>query len=174
MEKEILYQSKRFDVTKRGSKIGFETKKVTIGVLPYVVANSLLSSIGVLHEFNQYRKGDFCDTIITGTLDPDDKDLLSCAMRELEEEGGFIQEDVDKWMFLGTFRLSKKSNEEVNVFAVDVSDIEQGNAKGDGSKSENLSSLRMSQINDAILTDESIFLASYLRLFDFFYQQNNS
>ncbi len=174
MDKELLYSTKKFDVVKRDGKAGIEIKKVTVGVLPYVISDGILSSVGVLHEYNSFRKGNFCDTVITGTLDPDDTDLLSCAIRELEEEGGFIQNDVDKWIFLGTFKLSKVSTEEISVFGVDVSGLEQGNAKGDGSKKESLSSLRMTQINDAILTDESIFLAAYLRLFDFFYQSNNN
>jgi 8-oxo-dGTP pyrophosphatase MutT (NUDIX family) len=174
MDKELLYSAKKFDVVKRDGKIGIEIKKVTVGVLPYVISDGILSSVGVLHEYSLFRKGNFCDTVITGTLDPDDTGLLSCAIRELEEEGGFIQNDVDKWVFLGTFKLSKVSTEEISVFGVDVSELEQGNAKGDGSKKERLSSLRMTQINDAILTDESIFLASYLRLFDFFYQSNSN
>ena len=174
MNKDILYESKRFDVVKIDSKTGIDVKKVTVGVLPYVIADGLLSSVGVLHEYNNFRKGGYCDTIITGTLEPDDSSLLSCAIRELNEEGGYDQTDVDKWIFLGMFKLSKGSNEEINVFGVDVSDIEQVDAKGDGSKKEQLSSLRMTQINDAILTDESLFLASYLRLFDFFYQKNNT
>lgn len=172
MDKEILHETKRFDVVRRESKVGIEIKKVTVGVLPYVISDGLLSSVGVLHEYSSFRKGNYCDTIITGTLEPDDESLLSCAIRELEEEGGFIQQDVDKWIFLGCFKLSKGSTEEINVFGCDVSNLEQGEAKGDGSKKEKLSSLRMTQINDAILTDESIFLASYLRLFDFFYQNN--
>lgn len=173
MSKDILYQSKRFDVVDVNGKTGISIKKVTVGVLPYSLSGDMLKEVGVLHEFNNFRKGDFCDTLITGTLDPDDTDLLSCARRELTEEGGFTQDDVDLWVFLGTFKLSKASNEEINVFAVNVSDLEQKEAKGDGSKKEKLSSLRMTSISDAILTDESLFLSSFLRLFDFFYQRTS-
>ena len=172
--KEVLYEAKRFDIVRRDTKVGMEMKKVTVGVIPYVVADGLLSSVGLLHEYNSFRRGKYCDTIITGTVDADDVDLLHCAIRELEEEGGFVVTDVDQWVFLGGFRLSKGSNEEIQVFAVNVSDEEQGEAKGDGSKQEELSKLKMTQINDAILTDESLFLASYLRLFDFFYQKSKS
>jgi len=173
MEKEILYNTKRFDVVKQDGKIGLETKKVSIGVLPYVISDNMLSSIGVLNEYTSYRKGDYTNTIITGTLEPDDLDLLSCAKRELTEEGGFVQDDVDQWIFLGSLKLSKASSEEINVFGVNVTGKEQSEAKGDGSKKEELSTLRMQSINDAILTDESLFLASFLRLFDFFYQKTN-
>ena len=174
MEKETIHQSKRFDVVKRDKKIGIEIKKVTIGVLPYTISNNMLSSIGVLHEYNNFRKGKYANTLITGTLEADDLDLLNCAIRELEEEGGFVQNDVDQWVFLGSFKLSKASTEEINVFAVNVTGIEQKEALGDGSKKEELSSLKMMNINDAILTDEALFLASFLRLFDFFYQKTQS
>lgn len=173
MEKQILYQTKRFDVIDVNGKALISTKKVTVGVLPYSLADGMLTNVGVLHEYNKLRKGDYCDTIITGTLDPDDPDLLTCGIRELEEEGGYVQTDVDQWVFLGTFKLSKASNEEVNVFGVNVSGLEQGEAKGDGSKSEKLSSLRMTPISDSLLTDESLFLSSFIRLFDFFYQRSN-
>lgn len=173
MSKNVLYQAKRFDVIDLSGKEVISTKKVTIGVLPYSLSDNMLKDVGVLHEFNRLRSGDYCDTIITGTVDPDDTDLLSCAMRELTEEGGYVQDDVDLWVFLGTFKLSKASNEEISVFGVNVTSLEQGEAKGDGSKSEKLSSLRMTGINDAILTDESLFLSSFLRLFDFFYQRSN-
>lgn len=172
MSKEVLFETKRFDVVKNESKTGIEMKKVTVGVLPYVISDGLLSSVGVLHEYNSFRKDKYCDTIITGTLDPEDQDLLHAAIRELEEEGGFIVTDVDQWVFLGSFKLSKGSTETNHVFAVNVTGLEQGKAKGDGSKQEKLSKLRMTQINDAILTDETLFLASYLRLFDFFYQKS--
>ena len=174
MDKETLFESKRFDVVKRDNKVGIEIKKVTIGVLPYVISDNMLSSIGVLHEYASFRKGKYTNTLITGTLEADDQDLLQCAIRELEEEGGFVQTDVDSWVFLGSFKLSKASTEEINVFAVNVTGIEQKEAQGDGSKKEELSSLKMMQINDAILTDEAIFLASFLRLFDFFYQKTKS
>lgn len=174
MEKETIHQTKRFDVVKRNKKVGIEIKKVTVGVLPYTISDNMLSAVGVLNEFNSFRKGQYCNTLITGTLEADDLDLLTCAIRELEEEGGYVQKDVDQWVFLGSFKLSKASNEEINVYAVNVTGIEQGQAKGDGSKKEELSRLRMSNINDAILTDEALFLASFLRLFDFFYQKTQS
>jgi 8-oxo-dGTP pyrophosphatase MutT (NUDIX family) len=174
MDNKVIYTHERFDLVQRDGKDGVEMKKVTVGVLPYVISDGLLSSVGVLHEYNLFRKGKYSDTIITGTLDPNDIDLLHCAMRELEEEGGYKVEDADQWVFLGGFTLSKASTEEIQVFAVNVSDAKQGEPKGDGSKQEELSKLEMVQINDAILTDEALFLASYIRLFDFFYQKSKS
>jgi 8-oxo-dGTP pyrophosphatase MutT (NUDIX family) len=170
--KKILFETKRFDVIKSIDKIGIDFKKITVGVLPYTIDNSILSSVGVLHEYNSFREEKYCDTLITGTVDPDDLTLLQTAMRELHEEGGIACYEIDRWIFLGSMRLSKSSNEYCHVFAADVTNIEIEEAKGDGSYQENNSKFKLTPINDAILTDEAIFLASYLRLFDFFYQKN--
>lgn len=168
----ILYESKYFNVVERQNKVGLLFKKVTIGVLPYTIDNNILSSVGVLNELNYFREGDYCKTLITGTADADDPTLLHTAIRELHEESGIECLDVDKWIFLGSFRLSKSSTEYCHVFGVNVTDLEINEPKGDGSEQEKKSKFELTAINDAILTDEAIFLAAYLRLFDFFYQQS--
>jgi 8-oxo-dGTP pyrophosphatase MutT (NUDIX family) len=171
-QKKILFETPRFNVVKNIGKTGLEFKKITVGVLPYTINEKLLSSIGVLHEYNSFREKEFCDTLITGTMDPEDATLLHTAIRELKEEGGFECTDVDRWIFLGSFRVSKSSNEHCHIYAVDVTDLKAEKPVGDGSIQEEKSKFEMKGINDALLTDEALFLAAYLRLFDFFYQKN--
>lgn len=169
---KILFETPRFNIIEKTGKTGIEFKKITVGVLPYTIADNLLSSVGVLHEYNSFREKEYCDTLITGTVDSEDATLLHTAIRELKEEGGFDCTDVDNWIFLGSFRISKSSNEYCHVFAADVSGLTKGKAEGDGSVQEEKSKFAMQGINDALLTDEALFLAAYLRLFDFFYQKN--
>jgi len=169
---KILFETKRFNVVETIDKVGIEFKKLTVGVLPYTIDNEILSSVGVLNEYNSFREDNYSKTIITGTVDPEDSTLLQTAIRELHEEGGIKCKDVDRWIFLGSLRLSKSSNEYCHVFAADVTGLEISKAKGDGSIQEEKSKFELTTINDAILTDESLFLASYLRLFDFFYQKS--
>lgn len=168
---KILFETLKFNVVENTGNTGIEFKKITVGVLPYTIADNLLSSIGVLHEYNSFREKEFSDTLITGTVDPDDDTLLHTAIRELKEEGGFDCQDVDSWIFLGSFRVSKSSDEYCHIYAVNVSDIKAEKPTSDGSKQEEKSKFEMKEINNALLTDEALFLAAYLRLFDFFYQK---
>jgi len=171
-QNKILLETPRFNVIEHIGKTGIKFKKITVGVLPYTIAENLLSSIGVLYEYNSFREKEFCDTLITGTMAPEDSTLLHTAIRELKEEGGFDCKDVDCWIFLGSFRVSKSSDEYCHIYAADVTGLKAEKPEGDGSTQEKKSKFEMKGINDALLTDEALFLAAYLRLFDFFYQKN--
>ena len=151
---------------------GIKHNDITVGVLPYTLENELLSSIGILKEFNLFRDDNYCNTVITGTYDDDDKTLLNTAKRELLEEGGIKCLEDDLWIFLGSFKLSKSSTETIHMFAVNISNKEIKKAVGDGSRCEELSSFKLIPINLGTLSSESILLASYMRLFDIFYQMN--
>lgn len=174
-EDNILYKNDEFPfhIIKRGDEIGIDMRKITVGVLPYKIKDGLLSEVGIVHEYLPFRPGGYSNVLITGTITPDDKDLLSGSKRELTEESGFVQDDDEAWTFLGSMLLSKASNEVIHTYGVNVSDIEQGDILGDGSIKEENSTFKMVPINEAILTDESLFLAAYLRLFDTFYQKLN-
>jgi hypothetical protein len=163
---------KYFVVTEIGDTQGIIMKTVTVGVLPYVIDNKILTKVGVLHELNKLRESGYAETIITGSADPDDKTLLETAIRELNEEGGFSVQDNDKWIFLGNFKTTKCSDEIISVFAVDITGQERGEVKGDGSEQEEKSDLNIVDVSDAILSNETLLLASFLRLFDYFYQKN--
>jgi len=173
-DKNLKYESKRFNVVKKQGRVKIDYKKMTVGVLPYTIKDGLLDKIGILHEWNPTRQDDFCHTIITGTVDPEDTDYLFAAKRELLEEGGIKDTNDDNWIFLGSFYVSKGSNEMCHTFAVDVTDLEIGEAVGDGSDAEEKSEFSLMDSGNAItITNESLVLASFLRLFDFFYQKNN-
>jgi len=70
---------------------------------------------------------------ITGgyeTFDPRDT-----AVMELEEEAGYSV-DKGRLIELGTCRATKSTDTVYYLYAVDVTDLEQGEAKGDGSRLE--------------------------------------
>lgn len=170
---EIKYTGKYFDIIQKEHSIGLHKKCVKVGVLPYTIGDGILTSVGVLREYNEFRDVLYADTIITGTVGPDDIDLIHTAIRELEEEGGIKLDNPESYIFLGSLRTAKHSDEMIHVFAVDVSDIKEAEKpKGDGSIHESKSTFKMKNIGEAILTDESLFLASYIRLFDYFYHSN--
>lgn len=172
MSDKIKYSSKKFDVINRKGRTGLFYKKMTVAVLPYIVDDGMLSKLGILHEWNPFRQENYSYSIITGTVDPEDKDFLQAAKRELIEEGGIDIQDNEKWVFLGSLNNSKGSDEAYHVFAVDASGIDQSKPEGDGSKTENLSEFSFMDTGNAItLSDETLLLASFTRLFDFFYHK---
>jgi 8-oxo-dGTP pyrophosphatase MutT (NUDIX family) len=169
---KTLYAGDRFDVVDVKGQIGCKNKEMSVGVLPYNVdEHGMVSEIGLLKELNHFREGDYCDTIITGTIEYEDDSLLLTAIRELKEEGGFElpADSNDRWLFLGPIYLYKNSDQIVPVFAVDVTGIEQKEAVGDGTDKEELSRLHMVPVSNGISSDEGIVLASFLRLFNYMY-----
>jgi hypothetical protein len=151
---------------------GIKTNKMSVAVLPYRVdSNSMISEIGLLNELNYFREGNFCQTLITGTIDYEDDSLLLTAIRELKEEGGFelTESDNDRWIFLGPIYPYKNSDQMIPVFAVDVTGLEQKDHVGDGTDKEELSKLEMVSVGNGIASDESLVLSSFVRLFNFMY-----
>lgn len=73
---------------------------------------------------------------ITGGMDVEGESSLSCAKRELEEESGYSCDDDSRWFPLGQSYLNKASTTVVDLFAVDLTDIEPGEAVGDGTQLE--------------------------------------
>lgn len=73
---------------------------------------------------------------ITGGMDHEGEDPIECAARELEEEGGYTVKPGDRWIRLGSARMSKSSTTVMHLFAVDLTDIERGTAEGDGTELE--------------------------------------
>jgi 8-oxo-dGTP pyrophosphatase MutT (NUDIX family) len=169
---KILYTDKWFDVVDLEGHVGLKNKHMSVAVLPYTTdSNGLIAEIGLLHEFNRFRENDYCDTLITGTIDYEDDSLFFTAVRELREEGGFtLPEDAtDRWIFLGPIYVSKNSDQIIPVFAVDVTGLPQQETTGDGSEKELKSRLEMVGVGNGIASDESLVLAAFVRLFNYMY-----
>ena len=172
---KTLFSGERFDVVDVDKQIGFKNKHMSVGVLPYRIDEfGLVTEIGLLHELNYFREGNYCDTLITGTIEYEDDSLLLTATRELKEEGGFElpTDSSERWLFLGPIYLYKNSDQVVPVFAVDVTGIEQKEPTGDGTDKEALSYLKMVPVSDGISSDEGIVLASFIRLFNYMYAKS--
>ena len=169
---KTLFTDHWFDVVEVKGQTGIKTNKMSVAVLPYRVdSNSMISEIGLLNELNYFREGNFCQTLITGTIDYEDDSLLLTAIRELKEEGGFelTESDNDRWIFLGPIYPYKNSDQMIPVFAVDVTGLEQKEHEGDGTDKEELSKLEMVSVGNGIASDESLVLSSFVRLFNFMY-----
>lgn len=173
---KTLYADDWFEVVDVQGQVGLKYKEMTVGVMPYRVdKNGMISEIGLLHELNYFREGNYCDTIITGTVEYEDDSLYLTAVRELFEEGGFQlspEEDKDRWLFLGPIYTYKDSDKLIPIFAVDVTGLEQQPHTGDGTDKEELSKLEMVSVSNGISSDEGIVLAAFVRLFNYMYAKS--
>jgi 8-oxo-dGTP pyrophosphatase MutT (NUDIX family) len=172
---KVLFETPYFDLVKIENKHGFHMKIISVAILPYTVNESgIIDKIGVLHEWNQLREGNYADTLITGTIEDTDADAYETAVRELYEEGGIdLRNDSNEaWTFLGNFNDSKDSDREYPTFAVNVTGKELTPPTTDGSEKEEKSSLKMVSVNEALQSNETLLLAAFLRLFNIMYQKS--
>lgn len=173
-EFKVLLEEKWFDVIDVNGHVGLKNKSMSVAVMPYEVDEfGMVKRIGLLKEYNLFREGDYCNTLITGTVEYEDDSLYLAAKRELHEEGGVLLQDSDRdrWIFLGPVYTDKNSDKIIPMFAVDITGFEINKPIGDGSLKESLSSFHKIDVSDVAMSDESLVLAAFLRLFNFKYNQ---
>lgn len=74
---------------------------------------------------------------LTGMLDVYGEDKKMTALRELKEESGYIVNDVNRVIELGTVRPSKASDMELFLYAVEIKDSDELiEIEGDGTAGE--------------------------------------
>lgn len=171
---KILFSDSHFDIVNVKGQIGLKNKHMSVAVLPYNTdEHGMIKEIGLLNELNYFREGDYCDTLITGTIENEDDSLLYTAVRELEEEGGYKvpAEEASRWLFLGPIYPYKDSDRIVPVFAVDVTGLTQGEIDPQTDK-EKLSKLYMKDVSEGIASDEGLVLSAFLRLFNYMYAKS--
>jgi len=171
-EFKTLSEHKYFNVVEVDDMTGLKMNSFGVGILPYTTdEHGMINKVGLLKEYNPFREGDYCHTIITGTIENSDAALLETAKRELQEEGGYVIGDgeINRWIFLGVFFIDKYSDCQVPTFAVDVTGLKAEEPSTDGSKKEKLSQLEFLPTNEVVTTDEALALAAFIRLFNYFY-----
>ena len=137
-------------------------------VMPFLSdQQGLPLSIGVLKEPNPFRDGGISVSLITGTSDEDDPDLLSTAKRELKEESGFDVQDNSRWYFLGSVTSSKFVDHEQPCFAVDVTGIEKGEPQPDDTEKEQNMEFKFISANDVVKAKDVFLPGLFLKLFKY-------
>ena len=143
---KLIHSEKNFDVVEVEGLVGIKSKSMTVAVMPYTVDDKgLIENVGFLKEFNPFRIGGFADTLITGTVETEDENLLDTVIRELKEEGGIEvpNEQRSRVIFLGAVYPYKDSDRMIPIFAVDVTSLVMAEPEGDGSKKESQSEFLM-------------------------------
>lgn len=168
MENKILFENDNFKLEERAGMTGIIPQFMNVVIMPFVSdKQGLPLSIGVIKEPNPFRDGGMCISLITGTTDDEDPDLLSTAKRELKEESGFDVQDNERWYYLGSVTSSKFVDHEQPCFAVDVTGIEKGNPEPDGSEQEANMEFKFIPANDVVKSKDVFIPGLFLKLFKY-------
>ena len=170
MEKEekIVYKCKWFDLVEKGDHTGIRTIQDSVLILPFISDDrGLPLMVGVLNERNYFRNGGYSISVISGSPEDEDPNILSTAQRELLEETGCDVKDEDRWYFLGTLTGSKFVDSIHPCFGVDITGIENGEPQTDGSIEEKLSEFKLIDSNEILQVEDPFIPSIFLRLFKY-------
>ena len=167
-EKRLLYEGDFEDVIEYDNHFFIVNKKDKLCVLPYTISTQgLLDKIGTIEDWN-YIEDEKVMTLLNDYISSDDANDLVAANRILYEIIGSNVENADHWMYLGSVFNSMTSDSPIKLYAVDISKVE---VKADESveEEEERKKFKLMDSSKVLQTDDVLFLASYLRLFSYFY-----
>jgi 8-oxo-dGTP pyrophosphatase MutT (NUDIX family) len=165
---ETIHKTDNFHLLDCGGYVGIKPLFMNVVVMPFTSDDQGLPlTIGVLKEPNPFRDGGFDISLVTGTTDDEDGDLLSTAQRELFEETGLDVPDIKKWYYLGSVTSSKFVDHEQPCFAVDVTGVERGVPKTDGSPMEMMAEFNFIPANDVVKVKDIFIPGLFLKLFKY-------
>ena len=168
MENKTFFENDSFKVVEREGMLGIVPLFTNVVIMPFLSdQQGLPLSIGVLKEPNPFRDGGISVSLITGTSDEDDPDLLSTAKRELMEESGFDVQDNSRWYFLGSVTSSKFVDHEQPCFAVDVTGITKGEPQPDETEKEQNMEFKFISANDVVKAKDVFIPGLFLKLFKY-------
>jgi 8-oxo-dGTP pyrophosphatase MutT (NUDIX family) len=168
MESNLLFENKLFRVEERNGFTGMVPLFTNVMIMPFISdEQGLPLSIGVLKEPNPFRDGGMSISLITGTTEEEDPDLLSTAKRELKEESGYDVQDNKRWFYLGSVTASKFVDHEQPCFAVDVTDVVKGEPNPDNNEKENSMEFKFISANDVVKHKDIFIPGLFLKLFKF-------
>jgi len=168
IEKKIIVTGEYEDVIEIDKHYFLVSKKHRVTVLPYAIStNGLLDKVGVVKDYN-YVFEDYDYTLINGYINQDDGTDLVAANRVLFEIIGINITDADDWMYLGSLYNNLTSDSGISLYCVDVTQKEIQETK-DVEQDKKKTKFKMININTAITSDDTLLLASFFRLYNYFY-----
>ena len=165
---KTLHETDKFQFVEREGMVGVKPLFTNVVVMPFTSdSQGLPLTVGVLKEPNPFREEGHNISLVTGTTDGDDEDLLSTAQRELYEETGLNVPDIKRWYYLGSVSSSKFVDHEQPCFAVDVTGVEKEVPKTDGSKMEMEAEFKFIPANDVVNVKDIFIPGLFLKLFKY-------
>ena len=168
-EEKIILDGEFEEVLEKDGHYYIKSKKDRACVLPYTISSDgLLDTIGVIDIWNEEEQKSSL-SLLHDYLNEDDQNNLAGANRILFQTLGINFAEAEKWMFLGSLINSIVSDSPIKLYCVDISNLSIDKITletPDGKKFRLLDSSKVLQ------TDDTLFLASFSRLFNYFYAKS--
>jgi len=167
LEKKIVLKGLYEDVLKENDHLYIIHKLDKICVLPYTISTKgILDKIGTIKKLDVLKEKELF-TLISGYVNQDDPTNLVAANRLIYEVIGSNITGADDWMYLGI--LSNISiGENIIIYAVNITDVDINQAE-EVEETKKALNFTMIPANKVVSSDDALFLASYMRLFNYLY-----
>ena len=167
LEKKIVLNGAFEVIIKENNHLYVVHKLDKICVLPYIISTEgILDKIGVIKELNILKeKNNY--TLINGYISQDDPTNLVTANKILYEIIGSNVTNADDWEYLGIIS-NVLIGGNVIIYGVNISNINI-NQSEEIEKVKKIKGFELLPANKVVSSDDALFLASYMRLFNHFY-----
>ena len=168
LNKKVILEGKFENVLEINEHYYLLSKKHRIAVLPYTIdAKGLLDKIGVVKDYN-YLFEEYDYTLMNGYINQDDGTNLVAANRVLFNVINLNILNANDWMYLGGLYNNLTSDSTIDLYCVNLTDkkvIETEEVEQNKQKLK----FKMIDSSQVITSDDTLLLAGYLRLFNYFY-----
>ena len=170
IKKKTVLSGQFEDVISEGNHFYILHKLDKICVLPYTINpnTGLLDQIGVIKETDILQEKEN-SVLINGFVSQDDNTNLIAANRLMYEIIGSNAKSAEDWMYLGKLNNTASSSDMI-VYCVNISDLDINEAK-DVEETRKARKFELIDSNKVVFSDDALFLAAYLRLFNYFFKQ---
>ena len=169
VENKIVLDGEFESVILKDGHYLIESKKDRVCILPYTIsADGLLDKIGVVESWNNEQKEPTL-ILLHDYLNEDDTTNLVGANRILFQLLGINYTTAEKWMFLGSLFNSVTSESPIKIYCVDISDLQIDKIIVETHEGKKFKLIDWSKV---LQTDDVLFLASFSRLFNYFYTKS--
>lgn len=174
-EQTVIQKTRNREVVEIDGHLFIRQINPGVIIMPFTVDDSgFPSKIGIISEVLDQRPGGMAKTLITGSQDEKDDNIYQTAVREMEEESGFLVEDLKRWKFLGSLYTSKMVINSNPCFAVNITGLVSGERKTDGSTAEKNTKFELVTVSEALGLEDSLVSTLFIKTFkDIFNQEED-
>jgi hypothetical protein len=168
IEKKIIVEGAYEDVVEIQEHYYLISKKHRVTVLPYTIdSRGLLDKVGVIKDYN-YVFEEYDYTLLNDYINADDGTNLVAANRVLYNAIRLNAKNADDWMYLGGLYNNLTSDSAIDLYCVDLTGKEIKETEEIEVDKEKIN-FKMIDSSCVITSDDTLLLAAYLRLFNYFY-----
>lgn len=161
-----------FEIISKDDFYAIKNSHSVVSVVVYTLdEEGLLDKIGIVTEDNPHFQSGTYTGLVMGKVEDGDSSLLQRAKLETKEESGYDVTEPERWNFLGEVYTSKIFPDPIYCYSVDVTGLDQGEIKGDGSIEESTIKFELITLSEAKKINDSILQTCFFKLFTNLYTQ---